>query len=199
MAQRIDELPVTEAVDRRRFLNRTMLGALTIFGVAVGGASIGFLWTEPKEGRFGSRFNVGKLAEVKRQVKTRPLYHAVGKFYIVPYDTSDPTNRYVQAGVAKDGIMALYQKCAHLGCRTPYCPTSGYFECPCHGALFNLAGERRGGPAPAGMWRFPIEIDANDNVIVDTSKPSAQPPKGTDTTGQEPRTHCLGDVAVDDF
>jgi cytochrome b6-f complex iron-sulfur subunit len=92
--------------------------------------------------------------------------------------------------------MALYQKCSHLGCRTPYCPTSGFFECPCHGALFNQAGEVRGGPSPAGLWRFPIAIE-DGFLVVDTKRPQAQPPAGVDTTGQQPRAHCLQDVRVD--
>jgi cytochrome b6-f complex iron-sulfur subunit len=82
--------------------------------------------------------------------------------------------------------MTLYQKCAHLGCRVPYCGTSHWFECPCHGSKYNLAGERMpGSPAPAGLWRFPLEIEG-DVVLVDTSKPSAQPPLGTDTIRQPP-------------
>ena len=28
------------------------------------------------------------------------------------------------------GLVALYQKCPHLGCRVPNCATSQWFECP---------------------------------------------------------------------
>jgi cytochrome b6-f complex iron-sulfur subunit len=88
--------------------------------------------------------------------------------------------------------MTLYQKCAHLGCRVPYCNTSEWFECPCHGSKYNYAGERMpGSPAPAGLWRFPFEIE-DGQVIVDTSTPTAQPPLGTDTIHQPPAgAHCI--------
>jgi cytochrome b6-f complex iron-sulfur subunit len=84
------------------------------------------------------------------------------------------------------GLMALYQKCSHLGCRVPFCETSQWFECPCHGARFNIAGEVRNGPAPAGLWRFPLEVDRDGWVIVDTRMPISQPPGGVDTIGQQP-------------
>ena len=82
--------------------------------------------------------------------------------------------------------MALSQKCSHIGCRVPFCTTSQWFECPCHGAQFNMAGEVRRGPAPAGLWRFPIEVTRDGSVVVNTRDRVAQPPGGTDTTGQQP-------------
>lgn len=42
------------------------------------------------------------------------------------------------------GIVALYQKCPHLGCRVPQCVTSQWFECPCHGSQYNQVGEKKG-------------------------------------------------------
>ena len=55
--------------------------------------------------------------------------------------------------------MALYQKCVHLGCRVPFCQTSQWFECPCHGSKYNEAGEYQLGPAPTGLNRFKLTID----------------------------------------
>jgi len=42
---------------------------------------------------------------------------------------------------ANDYIFALSEKCPHLGCHVPYCQSSGRFECPCHGSIYDLAGE----------------------------------------------------------
>ena len=115
-----------------------------------------------------------------------PDYNAEGGFYLVPYDTSDPENRYVKAGVAIGGLMAISQKCAHLGCRVPFCAQSGWFECPCHQSKYNLAGEKMLGPAPAGLWRFAMEIDADGVLLVDTSESMAQPELGVDTLHRPP-------------
>ena len=90
------------------------------------------------------------------------------------------------------GIVALYQKCPHLGCRVPECATSQWFECPCHGSQFNRVGEKKGGPAPRGMDRFGVSV-ANGIVVVDTGSVFGGPPIGTNTTGQEAEgPHCVG-------
>jgi cytochrome b6-f complex iron-sulfur subunit len=191
-----DSLP---PVARRTFLNRALLGALSVFAIAFGGGTLGFVWPNVLPG-FGKKVRVGKYREiVARLTNDRvPLYNPQGRFYLVTYNTSDPENRYVKAGVAKDGLMAIYQKCAHLGCRVPFCEQSQWFECPCHQSKYNLAGEKMLGPAPAGLWRFPIEIDADGIVYVDTSDATAQPELGVDTLHQPPAGPFCTKVATDE-
>jgi cytochrome b6-f complex iron-sulfur subunit len=183
-------------VDRRRFLNRTLIAALSVFSVAFGGGSIAILWPRKKENGYGAKIDVGSLKDVyyqlDRLLEGAPLYHQVGRFYILRY-AGDREDWYTERGVLSHGLMALYQKCPHLGCRTPFCSTSDQFECPCHAAFFNKAGERlAGSPAPAGMWRFPIEV-VDGRVIVDTSRPVAQPPLGFDSmhTVVSPGSRCV--------
>lgn len=179
----------TDAPSRRAFLNRAMLGSLTVFGVALTGGTVASLWPTVKTGRFGSTIIAGAVDDLHREIETTkaPVYNLAGRFYVVKYESTDPDNRYVREGVVAGGLMVLFQKCSHLGCRVPFCTTSQYFECPCHGARFNLAGERQhGSPAPAGLWRFPVHIDQNGYLAVDTSQRVAQPPAGVDTTGQQP-------------
>ena len=90
------------------------------------------------------------------------------------------------------GVVALYQKCPHLGCRVPECKSSQWFECPCHGSQYDRVGEKKAGPAPRGMDRFGVTI-SNGNVIVDTGTVFIGPAIGTNTTGQEAEgPHCVG-------
>ncbi len=79
--------------------------------------------------------------------------------------------------------MSLYQRCVHLGCRVPFCNSSKWFECPCHGSKYNNAGEYKLGPAPRGLDRFQMSI-VDGSVIVDTSTIKLGPPRGTNTTDQ---------------
>jgi cytochrome b6-f complex iron-sulfur subunit len=67
----------------------------------------------------------------------------------------------------------------------PWCQTSQWFECPCHGSKYNRVGEKRGGPAPRGLDRFPLEVSGG-SIIVNTDGTALVqgPPIGTDTTGQ---------------
>jgi cytochrome b6-f complex iron-sulfur subunit len=189
------DTPAT-TVDRRRFLNRAMLGSLSLFAIAMGAGSAGFLWPpKVKSGKFGTKIVAGKRSTLLEDIKRygRPIYNIDGKFYIVRYDGNDP-GYYARAGALAGGLMAIYQKCSHLGCRVPYCPTSGWFECPCHDARFNGAGEYASGPAPAGLWHFPIEINADDDVIVDTANKVNQPPRGFFTTDKAPAgAFCVTD------
>ncbi len=87
--------------------------------------------------------------------------------------------------------MPLYQRCVHLGCRVPYCGSSKWFECPCHGSKYNEAGEYKLGPAPRGMDRFKVSV--TDGVLmVDTSVVILGPPRGTDTISQPPQgPYCV--------
>ena len=67
----------------------------------------------------------------------------------------------------EQGIVALYQKCVHLGCRVPWCQTSQWFECPCHGSKYSRVGEKKGGPAPRGLDHFVVTI-AGSKMTIDT-------------------------------
>jgi len=84
-----------------------------------------------------------------------------------------------------NGIVVLYQRCTHLGCRVPFCNSSQWFECPCHDAKFDRVGEYRQGPAPRGMDLVAASLDGG-RLIIDTNKIVHGMPPGTNTTHQEP-------------
>lgn len=92
------------------------------------------------------------------------------------------TATYVTAGrlwIANTGtqLFALSQRCPHLGCRVPFCESSGHFECPCHGSKFDIGGEWIEGPAPRGMDKFELSMEG-DSLVVDTSKLLPGPERG---------------------
>ncbi|HJR53785.1 MAG TPA: Rieske 2Fe-2S domain-containing protein [Gemmatimonadota bacterium] len=175
------------AVSRRDFFRRSLISSLLVFSAQFGGASIAFLWPSLKGG-FGALIDAGDLAEIKSSVSSgEPFYVGTGRFYIVPYNgTPKGDVDYVSQGVAGEGIMPLYQRCVHLGCRVPFCGDSKWFECPCHGSKYNQAGEYQLGPAPRGMDRFHIEV-VGGRVMVDTSEVVLGPARGTDTIDQPPQ------------
>jgi cytochrome b6-f complex iron-sulfur subunit len=83
-------------------------------------------------------------------------------------------------------VRALSQKCTHLGCRVPFCESSGQFECPCHGSVFNRAGEYRAGPAPRGMDQHPIEVGEDGLIYIDTGSKIEGPPPGSESIDEPP-------------
>lgn len=186
-------VPVDEeelGITRRQFFNRGILTGLGLGVGAFGAASLAFLWPS-SSGGFGGKVNIGSQSDIDDVLATKiPYYNAGARTYIVAYPNADVGRaRKVYASNVvsgmEQGYVALYQKCPHLGCRVPFCPSSQWFECPCHGSKYNRVGEKRGGPAPRGMDRFPIEISGG-GITVDTSAVVQGPPIGVDTTGQSP-------------
>ncbi len=192
--------PEVIGATRRHFLNVSMVSLMGISLASFGGACLAFLYPK-KGGGFGSKVAVGKLEDIVSSIT------ANGGFYYFPaartWITAYPKDALPKASKAyaaapavlsgqTNGINALYQKCPHLGCRVPNCPSSQWFECPCHGSQYNRVGEKKAGPAPRGMDRFGVSIVA-DNVTVDTAIVVLGPPIGTNTTGQEAEgPHCVG-------
>jgi cytochrome b6-f complex iron-sulfur subunit len=191
--------PETVGFTRRQFFNRS---TVTLMSVGIGGfglACIAFLW--PKiGGGFGSKINAGKIDDLKGQIADAKgaLYLAEARTWLVEYPAAAlPKAQAVYKGAVltgmEAGFVALYQKCVHLGCRVPFCTSSQWFECPCHGSQYNRDGEKKGGPAPRGLDRFAVAITGG-NLIIDTNPSSLflGPPIGTNTTGQEAEgPHCI--------
>ncbi len=173
-----------KVMNRRDFFRRSLITSVLLFGAEFGAGSIGFLWPNLRGG-FGSVINAGSLADIKAQLPDGPVYVGAGRFYIVGWEGTPGTGQadYVGLGVTAEGIMPLYQRCVHLGCRVPFCGSSKWFECPCHGSKYSGSGEYKQGPAPRGMDRFTVTVE-NGSVMVDTASIALGPPKGTDTTGQ---------------
>ena len=195
----VEWTPIDEeelGVSRRQYLNRAILsvvglGTLPLVGVSL----IAFLYPPKKVGGFGSKVNIGKLDDILASIKAdkKPFYAASARTYVQLYPTDADTLKQA----AKDyegngplmgldqGFVALWQRCVHLGCRVPWCQSSQWFECPCHGSKYNKVGEKRDGPAPRGLDRFAVEV-SDGALIVNTGAIFQGPPIGTDTTGQKP-------------
>jgi cytochrome b6-f complex iron-sulfur subunit len=189
--------PEVLGVSRRQFFNR---GIVTFFGLGLSGfgaACLAFLWPQLGVG-FGAVIPIGSTADVDTKIAEGRgfAYYPEGRMWVTHYPA---TALGAARGVydqelegMEAGYTALYQKCVHLGCRVPECTTSQWFECQCHGSQYNRNGEKKGGPAPRGLDRFPLTV-SNGNVSVDTGIIITGPPIGTNTTGQEAEgPHCVG-------
>lgn len=199
--------PEVIGVSRRQFFNRTIILMMQIGLGGFGLASIAFLWPQ-LGGGFGSAIRVGLVSDVLSEIRGANgfLYRAEGRMWITEYPNGAVEKARaaysaneltgMESGLAlglDGGVIALYQKCPHLGCRVPECVTSQWFECPCHGSQYNRVGEKRGGPAPRGMDRFAMSVSADGVLTVDTGTVIQGPPIGTNTTGQEAEgPNCIG-------
>jgi Rieske Fe-S protein len=89
-------------------------------------------------------------------------------------------------------VVALWWKCPHLGCKVPWCDSSGQFECPCHGSVYNRIGEYRRGPSPRGMDSYAYSVEEGI-IVVDTAAITDGLPPGNETLDEPPSgPECLG-------
>ena len=192
--------PEAIGVSRRQFFNRASVTLMSASLGAFGAAVIAFLW-KGSSGGFGSKITVGPVEDVIDQVRANKGFYYVpqARAWITEYPKEALSKARavyggqsaVMAGI-EAGVIALYQKCPHLGCRVPECASSQWFECPCHGSQYNRVGEKKGGPAPRGMDHFGVSVN-NGVLVIDTGAVFGGPPIGTNTTGQEAEgPHCVG-------
>jgi cytochrome b6-f complex iron-sulfur subunit len=190
--------PETIGISRRQFFNRSIVGLMGLSLSGFGAACLAFIWPRVTGG-FGSTIRVGSIADLKAQVEAGDgfLSRPDGRMWITEYpagsiEKARATYSDQELAGMEHGLIALYQKCPHLGCRVPECKTSQWFECGCHGSQYNRVGEKRGGPAPRGMDRFTMSVDG-DVLVVNTGSVIQGPPIGVNTTGQEAEgPHCVG-------
>ena len=171
----------TAGMSRRTLLRHSL-------GVAVGVAAFetlaGFVsavW--PSVARGGTRVRVGTFEDLVAANPALPIddgfpaYVAAVRGFIV---TLDPARGRWTAGSDPTGegtllnVRALSQRCPHLGCRPNPCVEDFWFRCPCHQSRYDRLGTKADGvqygPAPRGMYRYPIEVDTNGVLIVDTAR-----------------------------
>lgn len=163
------------------------------------GAAVG-----PDGDGFGLLIDITSLDTFHAEVEANGgfLYAPFARAWLVSYpDAFIPKALKIYPEALHDGlevgVLALYQKCPHLGCRVPECASSQQFECPCHGSMYSHYGEHIGGPAPRGMDLFPVSVEGG-LVRVDTSTVVDGLPLGTDITGWKaagPR--CIGELEAE--
>jgi cytochrome b6-f complex iron-sulfur subunit len=184
-----------KAPSRRAFLRNSMAVAwLGVLG-GFGGATLAFLWPSLRGG-FGAELEVDSEESILAFIRENrePYPFPAGRCYLVEYDPADDADG-AYADITDEQntrIMALYQVCVHLGCKVPWCQTSQWFECPCHGSRYNRWGEFRGGPAGRGLDRFACYVE-DGQLIVDTSAIIEGPSRQANHLDQPPEgPSCLG-------
>ena len=162
-------------VSRRQFLNRATVSLMSAgLGTFAAAGFVAFLWPTGAP-VFGGKVNVGKLTDILSSIRSNGgfFYSSSARSYVTVYPSEAlPKAKGIAEyqpllGGLEAGVVALYQKCPHLGCRVPECKSSQWFECPCHGSQYNRVGEKKGGPAPRGMDHFAVTVSASGDVVVD--------------------------------
>jgi cytochrome b6-f complex iron-sulfur subunit len=155
-----------QGVTRREFLNYVWGAAISLFLAQFGVGVYLFALPRFREGEFGSDFDLGKLSEILPAADTAPENYPDAKTWLVNVGPQEAGK-----GEGKQGLMAIYKVCTHLGCLYKFEQSTDRFECPCHGSKFHQDGTKilEEGPAPRGLDRFIVDLkDASGQVVAST-------------------------------
>jgi cytochrome b6-f complex iron-sulfur subunit len=133
---------------------------LAEFGIGV------YIFSRPRfrEGEFGSDFDLGALSDILPAPDSPPGDFPQAKTWLVNVGPEEAAK-----GLGKQGLLAIYKVCTHLGCLYKYESTTDRFECPCHGSKYQLDGTRITGPTLRSLDRFVIKlVDESGNVVTET-------------------------------
>jgi cytochrome b6-f complex iron-sulfur subunit len=206
-------------MSRRNFMRRVLGVGVGLLSLEFIGGSLAFLWPNLTEG-LGAEITLGTaddiLANEPDWAQGVPYIYSQANLFVVNVPAAkalvagnadgveadatlpvpDPgTNVDEELPLPERSVLALWRKCPHLGCQVPQlCDASSWFECLCHGSKYTILGEKRDGPAPRGMDRFPITV-ADGAYVVNTAEVVSGDPPGTvtfDDRGAGDMQHCTG-------
>ena len=158
-------------LSRRRLMRRALGAGVAVVAVEWLGGTLGFAWSAVAS--VGAKVRVGTLDDLVAASPGLPIrdgfpaYVPAARAFVVLVDPAlggwrpgiDPTG----VGTALN-VRALSQRCPHLGCRPNPCVEDFWFHCPCHQSRYDRLGIKAAGelfgPAPRGMDRYAIEVDA---------------------------------------
>lgn len=195
--QRIVEVsPEEGGVTRRQFFNRALTALFGSYLAILGSSTLAFFW--PKlSGGFGTKVDAGPVGDIRAQLvrpdgSVAPFVISEARAYVVPISAEQlKGSQFDQPGLVAEGLMAMWWRCVHLGCRTPWCAPSVGFECPCHGSKYNLVGEYQAGPAPRNLDRFTVEVTPDGRLIIDTGTIVQTPRAPKDTVPYPQGPSCI--------
>ncbi|HET8945094.1 MAG TPA: ubiquinol-cytochrome c reductase iron-sulfur subunit [Dehalococcoidia bacterium] len=163
-------VPKRQVLGRRLFLLGGFWTGMSALLVALVGSPLDFMWPRGVKG-FGGPITVtpDRIPEPGGD----PIRIVEGRFWLVNLEAGKTPNGEDTPG----GVLALWQKCPHLGCTVPWRPDfefqarKGWFRCPCHGSTYTReGGVIVFGPAPRPLDVFPIEVQNGGSLVVQTGR-----------------------------
>ncbi len=140
------------SLTRRNFLVLGLGALTTVAAIETGVAGFMFLRSRSLEGEFGGVIKAGEIEKFPPG--------SVTEF---------PEDNFFLVRAEDGGFLAVYQRCPHLGCTVNWNAEKSRFLCPCHASSFDMYGNFLNQPVPRALDYFPVSIDKNAVVRVDTS------------------------------
>jgi cytochrome b6-f complex iron-sulfur subunit len=170
------DTPVAKPVPKRDLITRRLFilgGFWSAFGLAMLGllgSPLDFIWPRNIQG-FGGPINV--TPDRIPPPGGDPIVIPEGRFFVLNLEAGTTQTGAETPG----GVLCLWRKCPHLGCTVPWNPsfsfqgTTGWFRCPCHNSTYTKeGGVLVFGPAPRSMDVFPVEVQGDGGLVVQTGR-----------------------------
>ncbi len=169
------DTPIAQPVPRRPFSRRLFIlggfwSGLLLAVVGVAGVPLDFVFPRNVKG-FG-----GPIPVTPDRIPAEgedPIRIFEGRFWLANLKAGVTANGEETPG----GLLALWQKCPHLGCTVPWRAdfsfrgSKGWFRCPCHGSTYTKdGGVLVEGPAPRPLDIFPLKIKDDLSIVVQTGE-----------------------------
>jgi len=148
MMSNVDKKPIS----RRRLMAYAWMGAAAIVMGELIFGTFAFLWPRRKGPKVETVFIAGKVTDFK-----------VGEIFPLRKERTFILR-------TEGGFLAISAICPHLHCVVNWNEMLKKFECPCHGAKFNLNGEVLEGPPPRPLDLYKLQLVAG-NLVVDRASP----------------------------
>ena len=168
-------------LSRRQLMRRAVGAGVGLWFLEVTAGTLGFLWSAAAQAT--AKVRIGTFDELLVANGDLPIadgfpaYVANARAFVT---IVDPNRRGWSEGRDETGdgsalnVRAMSQRCPHLGCRPNPCIEDFWFQCPCHQSRYDRLGIKAAGelygPAPRGLDRYAIEVDASGVLFVDTGR-----------------------------
>ena len=171
----------SEGLSRRTLMRRGLGAGVGVLAVEWLGGTLAFAWSAvagaTPEVRVGTLDDLLLTNPGPPIREGFPAYVPAARAFVILVDPG--IGRWL-SGVDTTGdgsvlnVRALSQVCPHLGCRPNPCVEDFWFRCPCHQSRYDRLGIKAAGelfgPAPRGMDRYAIEVDASGVLTIDMGK-----------------------------
>lgn len=117
--------------------------------------------------------NLGKLGDLP--VEEPVTLHV--DFPPQPQSWSQETDTWIVFVVRyRDGSIKTFSNiCTHMQCPVRWEARVSQFLCPCHGGLYGIGGDNRGGPPPKPLPQWVHRVDADGTLWVQNQLNEALP------------------------
>jgi Rieske Fe-S protein len=158
-----------ETITRRRLMTGTVHGLGATAAAAFALPALGFALGPIFERQSWKWQTVGTVDEIPSEtyipkvILETPGVGEVGNTTVYMRKYNPKFDKYPQDKYNK--IVAISSRCMHAGCPVRFVEAAARFICPCHGGVYDFAGQRVGGPPVRPLDHFFTRI-VGDKVQV---------------------------------